>query len=172
MHVHYKGLIMDDLSSINVTEYFTPSTLFKPLDSLDWREKGAVTPVKDQQCYNSCWAFSTTGVVEGQHFLKIKIFISLSEHNLMDCASGPTNHVGQPTVWAARPSASTLLLSTSEITGASLVPRPIPSFYKSQPHCASYRVWYFEWPRLLACQEQLGCRLGYGWLRSDGQEQE
>ncbi|PRP87432.1 counting factor associated protein [Planoprotostelium fungivorum] len=54
--------------------------------SIDWVEKGAVNPPKDQGICGSCWTFGTTGTLEGAYFIKTGQLLSLSEQQLVDCA--------------------------------------------------------------------------------------
>merc|ERR1719247_2576784 len=56
-------------------------------DSIDWVAKGAVTPVKNQQRCGSCWAFSSTGSLEGAFFVATGKLQSLSEEDLVQCNS-------------------------------------------------------------------------------------
>lgn len=56
-------------------------------DSVDWREKGIVNPIKDQANCGSCWAFSVIQAQESQWALVNHELLDLSEQNLVDCVT-------------------------------------------------------------------------------------
>ncbi|CAG2176727.1 unnamed protein product, partial [Oppiella nova] len=91
---------MTDKEFANIVNGFNPNpgknmmneavTTFKTTgapvpDSVDWRTKGVVTKVKDQQSCASCWAFSAIGALEGQHAKVEGKLVELSIQNLVDC---------------------------------------------------------------------------------------
>ena len=63
--------------------------------SVDWRDKGVVTKIKNQGMCGSCWAFSSTENIESHVALATNTTLELSPQNLVSCDPNPSNCGGK-----------------------------------------------------------------------------
>jgi C1A family cysteine protease len=62
-------------------------------DKWDWREKGFVTPVKNQSQCGSCWAFGAVAAYEAAYAITNRQWAYVSEQELLDCTFADSNCV-------------------------------------------------------------------------------
>ncbi|NP_001312206.1 senescence-specific cysteine protease SAG12-like precursor [Nicotiana tabacum] len=85
LHTGYKRSHPKVMSSSKPKTHFRYANVTDIPPTMDWRKKGAVTPIKDQKECGCCWAFSAVAATEGLHQLKTGKLIPLSEQELVDC---------------------------------------------------------------------------------------
>ncbi|KAK8840809.1 hypothetical protein M9Y10_027631 [Tritrichomonas musculus] len=57
------------------------------LESIDWRDKGVVSPISDQGSCGSCWAFSAIQSIESVNAISSGQLRKFSEQNIVDCVN-------------------------------------------------------------------------------------
>ena len=80
----YLNLNYDALAVANFNPHIVKVSNAAPA-AWDWRDKGYVSPVKDQGSCGSCWAFSTVANLEGLYYKNKGKMITMSEQMLVDC---------------------------------------------------------------------------------------
>ena len=76
----------------NATNLFQHNKTAVPNDSIDWRTKGRVRPIKNQGSCGSCWAFAAVAALEGLAQAKTGTLPDLAEQELVDCTRNMGNY--------------------------------------------------------------------------------
>ncbi|KAL0011279.1 hypothetical protein SO802_006387 [Lithocarpus litseifolius] len=83
-YTRYK--ISTQRSSLNATRFRYEALSEEVPATMDWKEREAVTDVKQQGTRGACWAFSAVAAIEEIIQIKTGNLISLSEQQLVDCS--------------------------------------------------------------------------------------
>ncbi|KAM3748329.1 hypothetical protein ACB098_05G100300 [Castanea mollissima] len=138
------------LSSYFNVESFDFNAVTEIPSAIDWRQRGAVTAVKDQGwgCTNSGWAFSTVAGIEGLLHSKTGVLAELSVQQLIDCAVTEYTF-GCKGGLAAR--AYTYVRDNKGITTEEFYP-----YHGSQGSCDQEKATEFQMFRISGCYAQHG----------------
>lgn len=78
-------------NSEDFREVLALNTTELPLE-MDWRDLGAVSPVRDQRYCGACYAFAAAAAVESAEYLKTGVMKVVSTQELVDCSVVNGNH--------------------------------------------------------------------------------
>ena len=97
-HQEFKDLYLggyknpSNIHSLNVKASERSSYSPKDLpESVDWRDKGAISDVKNQGQCGSCWAFATTEMIESYTQINSGQLVELSTQQVTSCTPNPVN---------------------------------------------------------------------------------
>ena len=79
----YLNLNYDAMAMANFNPHIVKHTNAAP-DAFDWRDRGCVSPVKDQGSCGSCWAFATLANLECLYYKGKGVMKTFSEQMLVD----------------------------------------------------------------------------------------
>lgn len=114
------GLMVSTLSRPTDTQFYDSLSATSAPSSIDWRQKGAVTSVKDQHNCGSCWAHSAAGAVEALTKIKTGQLPNLSVQELVDCV--PRTVDSQGCRYGSPTEAFTYITNNGGITSGSNYP--------------------------------------------------